>query len=330
MKRREFISLIGGAAAAALPLAARAQQGEPMRRIGALMSTAADDAEGQARIAAFQQGLQQFGWTIGRNVRIDSRWPAGDAERTRRYAEELVALAPDVVLATGSAAAAPLLQATRTVPVVFVIVPDPVGAGFVNSLARPGGNATGFIQFEYGISGKWLELLKQIAPGVRRAAILRDPAISAGIGQFGAIQAVAPSLGLETSPINVRAADEIERAIADFARSPNGGLIVTGSGLAIVHRHLIIALAAKHRLPAVYFQRTLVADGGLISYGADVLDQYRRAASYVDRILKGEKPADLPVQTPTKYELVINLKTAKALGLEIPSSVLARADEVIE
>ena len=309
--RRKFIALIGGAAA--WPLAARAQQGEPMRRIGALMSTAADDPEGQARIAAFQQGVQQFGWTIGRNVRIDSRWPVGDSERTRRYAAELVALAPDVILATGSAAAAPLLQATRTVPVVFVIVPDPVGAGFVNSLARPGGNATGFIQFEYGISGKWLELLKQIAPGVTRAAILRDPAISAGIGQFGAIQAVAPSLGVEASPINVRAADEIERAVADFARAPNGGLIITGSALAIFHRHLIIALAAKHRLPAVYFQRTLVADGGLISYGADVLDQYRRAASYVARILKGEKPADLPVQTPTKYELVINLKTAKAL-----------------
>jgi len=326
--RRKFIALIGGAAA--WPLAARAQQGEPMRRIGALMSTAADDPEGQARIAAFQQGVQQFGWTIGRNVRIDSRWPVGDSERTRRYAAELVALAPDVILATGSAAAAPLLQATRTVPVVFVIVPDPVGAGFVNSLARPGGNATGFIQFEYGISGKWLELLKQIAPGVTRAAILRDPAISAGIGQFGAIQAVAPSLGVEASPINVRAADEIERAVADFARAPNGGLIITGSALAIFHRHLIIALAAKHRLPAVYFQRTLVADGGLISYGADVLDQYRRAASYVARILKGEKPADLPVQTPTKYELVINLKTAKALSLEIPSSVLARADEMIE
>ena len=326
--RRKFIALIGGAAA--WPLAARAQQGEPMRRIGALMSTAADDPEGQARIAAFQQGLQQFGWTIGRNVRIDSRWPVGDSERTRRYAAELVALAPDVILATGSAAAAPLLQATRTVPVVFVIVPDPVGAGFVNSLARPGGNATGFIQFEYGISGNWLELLKQIAPGVTRAAILRDPAISAGIGQFGAIQAVAPSLGVEASPINVRAADEIERAVADFARAPNGGLIITGSALAIFHRHLIIALAAKHRLPAVYFQRTLVADGGLISYGADVLDQYRRAASYVARILKGEKPADLPVQTPTKYELVINLKTAKALSLEIPSSVLARTDEVIE
>src|SRR6516164_2823838 len=326
--RRKFIALIGGAAA--WPLAARAQQGEPMRRIGALMSTAADDPEGQARIAAFQQGLQQFGWTIGRNVRIDSRWPAGDAERIRRYAAELVALAPDVILATGSAAAGPLLQATRTVPIVFVIVPDPVGAGLVNSLARPGGNATGFIQFEYGISGKWLELLKQIAPGVTRAAILRDPAITGGIGQFGAIQAVAPSLGIEVSPVNVRAADEIERAVADFARSPNGGLIITGSALAIFHRHLIIALAAKHRLPAVYFQRTLVADGGLISYGADVLDQYRRAASYVARILKGEKPADLPVQTPTKYELVINLKTAKALSLEIPSSVLARADEVIE
>jgi putative ABC transport system substrate-binding protein len=301
-----------------------------MRRIGVLMSTSADDPEGQARLAAFQQGLQQFGWTIGRNVRIDSRWPAGDSERFRRYAAELVALSPDVILATGSAAAGPLLQATRTVPVVFVIVPDPVGAGFVNSLSRPGGNATGFIQFEYGISGKWLELLKQIAPGVTRAAILRDPAISAGIGQFGAIQAVAPSLGVEASPVNVRDADEIERAIADFARSANAGLIITGSALAVVHRQLIITLAAKHRLPAVYFQRTLVADGGLISYGADVLDQYRRAVGYVDRILKGEKPADLPVQMPTKYELVINLKTAKALGIEVPPPLLARADEVIE
>jgi putative ABC transport system substrate-binding protein len=322
------MTLLGGAAG--WPLAARAQQGERMRRIAVLMSTTADDPEGQARLAAFQQGLQQFGWTIGRNLRIDSRWPAGDSERFRRYAEELVALSPDVIVATGSAAAGPLLQATRTVPVVFVIVPDPVGAGFVDSLSRPGGNATGFIQFEYGISGKWLELLKQIAPGVTRAAILRDPAISAGIGQFGAIQAVAPSLGVEVSPVNVRDANEIERAVAAFARSPNGGLIITGSALAVVHRHLIITLAAKHQLPAVYFQRTLVADGGLISYGADVLDQYRRAVGYVDRILKGEKPADLPVQTPTKYELVINLKTAKALGLEIPSSVLARADEVIE
>ena len=329
LKRREFITLLGGAAVA-WPLAARAQSADRMRRIGVLMSTTADDPEGQARIAAFQQGLQQFGWAIGHNVRIDSRWPAGDPERFRRYAAELVALSPDVILATGSAAAAPLLQATRTVPIVFVIVPDPVGAGFVNNLARPGGNATGFIQFEYGISGKWLELLKQIAPGVTRAAILRDPAISAGIGQFGAIQAVAPSLGVEASPVNVRDPDEIERAVADFARSPNGGLIITGSALAVVHRHLIITLAAKHQLPAIYFQRTLVADGGLISYGADLLDQYRRAAGYVDRILKGEKPADLPVQRPTKYQMVINLKTAKALGLEIPSSVLAIADEVIE
>jgi putative tryptophan/tyrosine transport system substrate-binding protein len=329
MRRRQFITLLGGAAAA-WPLAARAQQGEPMRRVGALMSTAADDPEGQARIAAFQQGLQQFGWTIGRNVRIDSRWPAGDSERIRRYAAELVALTPDVILATGSAAAGPLLQATRTVPIVFVIVPDPVGAGLVNSLARPGGNATGFIQFEYAISGKWLELLKEIAPRVTRAAVLRDPAITGGIGQFGAIQAVAPSLGVEVSPVNAHAAGEIERGIADFARSPNGGLIITGSALAVVHRHLVITLAAKHQLPAVYFQRTFVADGGLISYGADVVDQYRRAASYVDRILKGENPADLPVQAPTKYELVINLKSAKALGLEIPSSVLARANEVIE
>jgi putative ABC transport system substrate-binding protein len=329
MKRRAFITLIGGAAAA-WPLAARAQQVEPMRRIGVLMSTAADDPEGQARIAAFQQGLQQFGWTIGRNARIDSRWPTGDSERIRRYAAELVALSPDVILATGSAAVGPLLQATRTVPIVFVIVPDPVGAGFVDSLARPGGNATGFIQFEYGISGKWLELLKQIVPGVVRAAILRDPAITAGIGQFGAIQAVAPSLGVEVSPVNVRDADEIERVVADFARAPNRGLIITGSALAVVHRHLIITLAARHQLPAVYFQRTFVADGGLISYGADVLDQYRRAARYVDRILKGERPADLPVQAPTKYELVINLKTAKALGLDVPATVLARADEVIE
>jgi putative ABC transport system substrate-binding protein len=263
MKRREFISLLGSAAAA-WPLAAGAQQRERVRRIGVLMSTAADDPEGQARIAAFQQGLQQFGWTIGRNARIDSRWPAGDFERFHRYAAELVALSPDIILATGSAAAEPLLRATRTIPVVFVVVPDPVGAGLVNSLARPGGNATGFIQFEYGISGKWLELLKQIAPGVTRAAVLRDPAITAGIGQFGAIQAVAPSLGLEVGPVNVRDADEIERAVADFARSPNGGLIITGSALAIVRRHLIIKLAARHQLPAVYFQRTLVADPELI------------------------------------------------------------------
>jgi putative tryptophan/tyrosine transport system substrate-binding protein len=329
MRRREFISLLGGAAAA-WPLAARAQHPERVRRIGMLASQAADDPESQARIAAFAQALQELGWTIDRNVKIEYRWGAGDAGRVRTYAAELVALAPDVIVTTGESTMPALRQATRTVPTVFVQVADPVGSGFVDSLARPGGNVTGFMVFEFSLSGKWLELLKQIAPGVTRAAVLRDPAISAGIGQFGAIQAVAPSLGLAVTPVNVREADEIERAVADFARLPNGGLIVTGSALAIVRRHLIIKLAAKHQLPAVYFQRTLVADGGLISYGADLLDQYRRAASYVDRILKGEKPADLPVQMPTKYELVINLKTAKALGLEIPSSVLARADEVIE
>ena len=326
--RRQFITLLGGTAA--WPVAAWAQQRDQMRRIGVLMSTAADDPEGQGRIAAFHQGLQRLGWTIGHNVRIDSRWPAGDPEHFRTYAAELIALSPDVIIATGSAAAGPLLQATRAVPIVFVVVPDPVGAGLVNSLARPGGNATGFIQFEYGISGKWLELLKQIAPDVTRAAIVRDPAISAGLGQFGAIQAVAPSLGIEASPVNVREADEIEQAVADFARSPNGGLIITASALAVVHRHLIIALAAKHRLPAVYFQRAFVGDGGLISYGADLLDQYRRAAGYVDRILRGEKPADLPVQAPTKYELAINLKTAKTLDLAVPDNLLALADEVIE
>jgi putative tryptophan/tyrosine transport system substrate-binding protein len=290
----------------------------------------ADDAEGQARLAAFLQGLQQLGWTDGRNVRIDTRWAVGDADRGRKYAAELVALAPDVILAAGTAAVGPLLQATRTVPIVFVIVLDPVGAGFVDSLARPGGNATGFINFEYSIGAKWLELLKEIAPGVTRAAVLRDPAITAGIGQFGAIQSVAPSLGVEVSPVNVRDAGEIERAVAAFARSSNGGLIVTGSALAVVHRDLIITLAARHKLPAVYFLRTFVADGGLISYGPDYLDQFRRAASYVDRILKGEKPADLPVQAPNKYELVINLKTAKVLGLTVPPTLLTRADEVIE
>ena len=295
MKRREFITLLGGAAAA-WPLAARAQQPERMRRIGVLMSLAADDPEGQARVAAFLQGLQQLGWTDGRNVRIDTRWGAGDADRSRKYAAELVALAPDVILASGGSAVGPLLQATRTVPIVFTQTPDPVGAGFVASLARPGGNATGFTMFEYGMSGKWLELLKQIAPGVTRAAVLRDPAIPAGIGQFGAIQAVAPSFGVEVSPIDVRDAAEIERAIAAFARGSNGGLIVTSSGLAPVHRDLIITLAARHRLPAVYSYRYFVTDGGLISYGPDSIDPYRRAAGYVDRILKGEKPADLPVQ----------------------------------
>ena len=301
-----------------------------MRRIGVLLPAAADDPEFQARVGAFLQGLAQLGWTIGRNVRIDTRWAAANAADIRRHAAELAALAPDVILAAGASTVGPLLQATRTVPIVFPIVVDPVGAGFVDSLARPGGNATGFMAFEYSLSGKWLELLKQIAPGVTRAAVLRDPAIAAGIGQFGAIQAVAPSLGVEVSPVNVRDAGEIERAVAAFARSPNGGLIVTASALANVHRDLIITLAARHKLPAVYFERYFVAAGGLISYGPDFVDQYRRAAGYVDRILKGEKPADLPVQAPTKYELVINLKTAKALGLDVPPSVLARADEVIE
>jgi ABC-type uncharacterized transport system substrate-binding protein len=329
MRRREFITLLGGAVA--WPLAARGQQpGERMRRIGVLHTPAADDPEGQARNAAFLQGLQQFGWTDGRNVRIDTRWSAGDADRIRSYVAEFVALVPDVIVASGSATVGPLLQATRTVPIVFVNVPDPVGAGYVESLARPGGNATGFILFEYGISGKWLELLKQISPGVTRAAVIRDAAITAGIGQFGAIQSAAPSLGLEVNPVNVRDAAEIERAVAAFARTPNGGLIVTGSALAVVHRNLIITLAAQHKLPAVYFRREFVTDGGLMSYGPDIMDQYRRAAAYVDRILKGEKAADLPVQAPTKYDLVINLKTAKALPLDIPASVLALADEVIE
>ncbi len=301
-----------------------------MRRIGVLITPAADNAEGQIRLAAFLHGLQELGWIDGRNVRIDYRWGAGDADRIRRYAAELVALAPDVILASGGTAMGPLLQASRTVPIVFTQVSDPVGAGYVDSLARPGGNATGFVNFEYGLSGKWLELLKQIAPGVTRAAVIRDAAIAAGTGQFGAIQSVAPSIGVEVSPVNVRDAGEIERAVAAFARSANGGLIVTGSGLALVHRDLIITLAARHRLPAVYFERFFVTSGGLISYGPDSVDPHRRAAGYVDRILKGEKPTDLPVQAPTKYELVINLKTAKALGLEVPATVLARADEVIE
>jgi putative ABC transport system substrate-binding protein len=329
MKRRQFITLLGGVAAA-WPLAARAQQPERMRRIGVLMHLAADDPEGQARIGAFLQGLQEWGWAVGRNVRIEYRWAAGDAERIRKYAEELVALVPDVILAAGGAVVAPLLQATSTVPIVFAQTPDPVGAGFVANLARPGGNATGFTIYEYGLSGKWLELLKEIAPGVTRVAVLRDAAITAGTGQWGAIQSVAPSFGVELSPVSVRDAREIERAVTAFGQSSNGGLIVTGSALAVVHRDLIIALAARHKLPAVYISRYFVTDGGLISYGADSIDPYRRAAGYVDRILKGEKPGDLPVQAPTKYELVINLKTAKALGLEIPSSVLARADEVIE
>ena len=329
MNRREFITLFS--CATAWPIAARAQQAERMRRIGVLTAaTPADDPDGQARLAAFLQVLQQLGWTDGRNLRIDYRWGLGDANNIRRYAAELAALAPDVILSVGTASMGPLLQATRTVPIVFVSVTDPVGAGFVDSLARPGGNATGFIQFEYSLSGKWLELLKQIAPGVTRAAVFRDPAITSGIGQFAVIQSVAPSLGVEVSPISVRDAGEIERTVAAFARSPNGGLIVTSGAGSVLHRELIIALAARYKLPAVYYRRYFVTSGGLISYGFDLVDQYRHAAGYVDRILKGEKPADLPVQAPTKYELALNLKTAKALGLEVPPRLLASADDVIE
>ena len=328
LRRREFITLLGGAAA--WPLAARAQQSERVRRVGVLTNLVADDPESQARVGAFLQGLQEFGWAIGRNVRIEYRWGADDADRTRRYAAELVALTPDVILTSGATALAPLLQATRSIPIVFAQVPDPVGAGFVNSLARPGGNTTGFITFEYGLSGKWVELLKQIAPGLTRAAVIRDPAVSAGTGQWGAIQAVAPSVGVLVSPVNVRDAGEIERDVAAFAQGSNSGLIVTSSPSAAFHRHLIVTLAARHRLPAIYYQRGFVTSGGLISYGPDFVDQYRRAASYVDRILKGEKASDLPVQAPTKYELVINFKTAAALNLDVPPTLLARADEVIE
>ena len=330
MRRRDFIRGLGGAAAT-WPLAVRAQQDERVRRIGVLVASPADDAESQARVAAFKEGLAQLGWTEGRNVRIDTRWATTNADDLRKHAAELAASTPDVLVgASGTTTVAALLQATRTVPIVFAIVVDPVGAGFVASLARPGGNATGFTLFEYGMSGKWLELLKQIAPGVTRAAVLRDPAIASGIGQFGAIQAVAPSLRVELSPVDVRDAPEIERAVTAFAGIENGGLVVTASPSSTVHRELIIALAARHKLPAVYWQRFYKASGGLMSYGPDLLDQYRRAAGYVDRILKGEKPADLPVQAPTKYELVINLKTAKALGLTVPPSLLARADEIIE
>jgi putative ABC transport system substrate-binding protein len=330
MRRREFITILGGAAAT-WPLPARAQHSEQMRRIGVLQGGGdTDDPRSQPNITAFLQTLQQLGWADGRNVKIDYRWPAADADKTRKYAAELVALAPDVILAMSSPSLDSLLQATRTVPIVFVGVADPAGAGFVDSLSRPGGNATGFMLFDYSLSTKWVELLKEIAPGVKRAAVLRDPAIASGIGQWGAISSAAPSLGVEVSPVNVRDAAEIERDLAAFAGSGNGGLIVTGSPLSIVHRELIISLAVRHKLPTVYFQRRFVAGGGLISYGPDMADHSRRAAGYVDRILKGEKPADLPVQAPTKYDLVVNLKTAKALGLTIPPAVLARADEVIE
>jgi len=328
MKRREFITLLGGAVA--LPVAARAQQPERIRRIGAFISLGAGDAEGRARLTAFVQGLKELGWTDGGSVRIDIRWSAGDAERNRSTAAELVALSPDVILASGGTVMGPLQQATRTVPIVFTQVGDPVGAGFVETLARPGGNVTGFMNLEYGISAKWLELLKQIAPHLTRAAVLRDPTLIAGIGQLGAIQSVAPSFGVELRPVNVRDAGEIERAVEGFARESNSGLIVLSGALAIGHRELITTLALRNRLPAVYPARSFVASGGLISYGPDSVDPHRRAARYVDRILKGEKPADLPVQAPTKFELIINLKTANALGLTVPPSLLARADEVIE
>ena len=327
--RRQFMSALGGAAAA-WPLAVRAQQPEPMRRIGVLVGFAAeDDQVNQAYYAAFLQALQQSGWTDGRNVHIDRRWAAGNPADARKYAAELVALAPDVILATGGTVG-PLLEATRTVPIVFVITPDPVGAGYVNSLSRPGGNATGFMIFEYGLSGKWLELLKEMAPGVTRAAILRETSIAAGIGQFAIIQSVAPSVGVDVTPIDLRDATEIERAVAAFAQSANGGLILTAGPLSAVHRDLVITLAARYRLPAVYSTRAFAAAGGLISYGPNFVDQFRRAAGYVDRILQGAKPADLPVQAPTKYKLVVNLKTAKALGLTVPQSIRARADDVIE
>jgi ABC-type uncharacterized transport system substrate-binding protein len=329
VKRREFITLIGGAAA--WPLAARAQQAERVRRIGVITGgDAPDNPDLLARMGAFLEVLRQLGWSDGRNLRLDYRWPVGDADRIRRHAMELVELAPDVILTTGTATMAPLLQATRTIPIVFMAVADPVGAGFVDSMARPGGNVTGFMQFEYSLSGKWLELLKEIAPGVTRAAVLRDAAISSGTGQFGAIQSVASSRGIELAPVNMREPSEIDLALGAFAQSANGGLIVTASGLALVHYELIITLAARYKLPAVYYRSYFVTRGGLLSYGYDLIDMNRRAAQYVDRILRGEKPADLPVQQPTKFELAINLKTAKALGLDVPPTLLARADEVIE
>ncbi len=325
--RRKFTAALGSAVA--WPLNAWAQQAEGVRRVGVLNGTSVDDTQGQADDAAFLQGLQQLGWTEGRNVHIETRWAAGNLADLRKYAAELVALAPDVILATGSTAGA-LLEATRTVPIVFVITPDPVGAGFVDSVSRPGSNAAGFMMFEYGLSGKWLELLKEIAPGVTRAAILRDKSIAAGIGQFAIIQSVAPSVGVDVTPIDLRDVAEIERAVTAFAQPANGGLILTASPLSAVHHDLIITLAARYKLPAVYLERSFVAAGGLVSYGPNFVDQFRRAAGYVDRILKGEKPADLPVQAPSKYELIINLKTAKALGLTVPQSILARADEAIE
>jgi ABC-type uncharacterized transport system substrate-binding protein len=330
MRRREFVTFLGGAAVLWAGIA-RSQQPAPMRVIGVFQGLRADDPEGKVRYAAFQQELQRLGWTDGRNVRIERRWGEGNADLMRRHATELVALSPDVIVTTGGDTTERVLQVTHTVPVVFTIVPDPVGSGLVKRLSRPGGNATGFMQFEYSLSGKWLELLKQIAPTVNRAAIFRDSAIAPGVGQFAVIQSVAPSLGIEVSPISTsEAVDDIERAVSDFAREPNGGLIATASASAVAKRELIVFFAARYKLPAVYFNRDFVSSGGLISYGADFTEMYRRAASYVDRILKGEKPADLPVQAPIKYDLVINLKTAKTLGLSVPQSILARADGVIE
>jgi ABC-type uncharacterized transport system substrate-binding protein len=329
MRRREFIKVVARTLAA-WPLAARAQHADQVRRIGWLTTANEDNVETKPRLAAFVGALQQFGWIEGRNVRIDLRASGGDIAATRRYATELVALRPDVILATGSLPASLLLEATRTVPIVFAIVVDPVGAGIVDSLARPGGNVTGFMLFEYTLSAKWPELLKEVAPTVRRVAVPRDAITTAGIGQFAVIQALAPSAGLEVSPINVRDAGEIEKTITNFAQSANGGLIVTAGPGSLIHRDLLVALAARHRLPAIYFDRFYVSVGGLVSYGANVIDQYRQAAGYVDRILKGQKPGDLPVQAPNKYELVINLKTAKTLELTISPSLLARADELIE
>jgi putative tryptophan/tyrosine transport system substrate-binding protein len=329
MRRREFITLLGGAVTP-WPLAARAQRADQMRRIGVLMAITADDPEAQVRVAAFEQGLQQLGWTIGQNIRIDYRWSGGKPDVARKYAADLIALAPDVILAHSSEAVAPLLEATHTVPIVFAVVADPVGAGYVESLSRPGGNATGFTSFDYPIAGKWLELLKEIAPWVTRVAVLRETATAAGPAQFSAIQAAASSFGVELRPVNMGNAGEIERTITAFGKSSNGGLIVTGSVQAAVNRELIVALAARYRLPAVYYARYVVTVGGLISYGPNYVDEFRQAAGYVDRILKGEKPADMPVQAPTKFELVINLKTAKTLGLTVPNNLLSTADEVIE
>jgi putative tryptophan/tyrosine transport system substrate-binding protein len=328
MRRREFITLIGGVAAA-WPLAVGAQQPERVRNIGLLNILGPDDPEAQARIKVFEQALQQFGWTVGRDLKIEIRQVGDDTDRLRRYAAELIALAPDVIVSIGSVAVAPLQQATRTIPIVFVNVPDPVGAGFVQSMAHPGGNITGFSNFEYSMSGKWAELLKQIAPNVTRALVFRDPTSAAGIGQFAAVRSVAPSLGVELTPVDVRDSDEIEHNVSAFARSGNGGMIVT-AGRTGARRKLLIGLAARHKLPAIYPYRYYAVDGGLITYGPSTHEPLRRAAGYVDRILKGEKPADMPVQAPTKYELIVNLKTAKALGLTVPQSLLATADEVIE